>query len=1611
MRKFKRGLASVTVGASLFMAGVATETLVVQKTAVVYADVADYAINSTWELSDKITSGLQTPRDADLAFSSATATVVKKDGSNVAVHVAITPTNTDQTGSVYVMQGNNQGVYSATANMFAGETAPATMPALAVMVQTPMSKAPERSQELIDKLNFNGKVDQGFLTITFSEAVTNPIIDISGLGGLGQANSTTYARGSFNSTDLELLTEGVSLEAASSGTNLAITPTKITVVDRNTYNHSVVTENQHTGSGNTQSPRLAPAGAGSIRVIGTTKEVKFKLTHVSTPFSSFSKDAYNTGDAYFVNNNNYLADGINGYNKFWNETYETAGRTANNDQFRLSVRLSNTKYGSVVVNYVDTEGNVIGTEFKDTTNQAVGTAYDTTVDSGTVASDKTTERPAVITKDGKTYKLVAKDTTATVGKVNADGSLSENAGSFTFGTDTPTGTVAEGTKSITYVYEEVKGSVIVDYVDTDGNKIGTQFVDTANVAPGTAYNTANDTGTKASTDTSERPSVITKDGKTYKLVPAGDYNVGTVGTDGNLTATTKDLGTDAVSGEVAEGTKKVTYVYQEVKTGSVVVDYVDTEGNVLQKQYVDSPEGTAVGTAYNAEQITGTTEKPAVIEKDGKTYELVPAGTYTVGTVGEDNNLTATTTTFGVAPVTGEVVEGVTKITYVYKEKVETPKTGNVVITYVDTEGLELKTTVKDTTDGEVGSTYNTKESADEYPETIEKDGVTYKRVVAGTHTVGETTEDGHLVSSDAAEGTVEEGTKTVTYVYEKVETPVVKTGSVVARYVIEGTETEIADDKTVKPTDTPVDEVYGDTPPATITKDGKTYELVRTRTNEGDAPENGVVKEGEQTITYEYKEKVETPVVKTGSVVARYVIEGTETEIADDKTVKPTDTPVDEPYGDTPPATIEKDGKTYELVRTRTNEGDAPSNGTVVEGEQTITYEYKEKVETPVVKTGSVVARYVIEGTETEIADDKTVKPTDTPVDEVYGDTPPATITKDGKTYELVRTRTNEGDAPENGVVKEGEQTITYEYKEKVETPVVKTGSVVARYVIEGTETEIADDKTVKPTDTPVDEVYGDTPPATITKDGKTYELVRTRTNEGDAPENGVVKEGEQTITYEYKEKVETPVVKTGSVVARYVIEGTETEIADDKTVKPTDTPVDEPYGDTPPTTISFGGKTYTLVRTRTNEGDAPSNGTVVEGEQTITYEYKEVVDTPDPVEKKTGSVLVRHITDKGEVLADTTDVVRDGEVGSTYETTVGNFEGYTFVKVDETGATPTGEVEEGEKTVVYIYTKVETPVAKTGSVLVRHITDKGEVLADTTDVVRDGEVGSTYETTVGNFEGYTFVKVDETGATPTGEVEEGEKTVVYIYTKVETPVVKTGSVVARYVIEGTETEIADDKSVKPTDTPVDEPYGDTPPATITKDGKTYELVRTRTNEGDAPENGVVKEGEQTITYEYKEKVETPVVPPVVEKQGKVIVHYVDENGNVIKTPVVDTENGTVGGDYDTSDNRPKVIVFNGKRYVLVESRIPNNAKGKVVEGETHVTYVYKQENEEPTTPTTPNQPTTPSTTPVTETTKVTPKTSAILPETGESTSALALVGLALLGTVAVASRRRKEK
>ena len=109
--------------------------------------------------------------------------------------------------------------------------------------------------------------------------------------------------------------------------------------------------------------------------------------------------------------------------------------------------------------------------------------------------------------------------------------------------------------------------------------------------------------------------------------------------------------------------------------------------------------------------------------------------------------------------------------------------------------------------------------------------------------------------------------------------------------------------------------------------------------------------------------------------------------------------------------------------------------------------------------------------------------------------------------------------------------------------------------------------------------------------------------------------------------------------------------------------------------------------------------------------------------------------------------------------------------------------------------------------------------------------------------------------------------------------------------------------------------------------------------------------EGRKDVTYIYK-LVEEPVQP-----KGNVYVHYVDENGNSIKTSVVDVKYQPVGKDYDTVvDNRPQTIEFQGKTYELVPAgnykvgQVDDQGHwtgddattGKVIAGEMNVTYDY---------------------------------------------------------------------
>ena len=96
----------------------------------------------------------------------------------------------------------------------------------------------------------------------------------------------------------------------------------------------------------------------------------------------------------------------------------------------------------MVVHYVDETGNTIQTDAVDTKDGKPGAAYNTTDN-----DLKPTRIPQL--QKGKVYELVPAST-----KGNENGSVE-------------TGKTTE----VTYVYKEVKGNVVVHYVDEAGNTI------------------------------------------------------------------------------------------------------------------------------------------------------------------------------------------------------------------------------------------------------------------------------------------------------------------------------------------------------------------------------------------------------------------------------------------------------------------------------------------------------------------------------------------------------------------------------------------------------------------------------------------------------------------------------------------------------------------------------------------------------------------------------------------------------------------------------------------------------------------------------------------------------------------------------------------------------------------------------------------------------------------------------------------------------------------------------------------------------------------------------------------------------------------------------------
>ncbi|MFH6650265.1 MucBP domain-containing protein [Streptococcus suis] len=1222
------------------------------------------------------------------------------------------------------------------------------------------------------------------------------------------------------------------------------------------------------------------------------------------------------------------------------------------------------KAGDVVVNYTLADGTVIKDPVNDETNAKPGSPYDT----------KDNKPETITTTDGKVYKLVP---TATKGN--------------------ETGDVEAGkTIEVTYIYEEVKSDVVVEYYNTAGEFIAATVVDEDDKSVGTVYNTDEDnrpetitatdgtvyyykevkdtsaptTGKVAETTTTVQyvyekagnvvVNYITEDGTVIKqpvndetnAQPGTSYDTTdnkptTITTDDGKTyelITTATVGTE--NGTVEAGkTTEVTYVYKEVK-GSVVVNYVTTDGTVLQAPVTDTPE-TSTGTPYDTTDV-----KPETITTaDGKTYKLVPALTK--------------------GSETGDVVPGVTEVTYVYEEV-----KGDVVVNYVNTDGKVIATPVVDTKATSTGTAYDT---TDNKPEKIIEDATGdvyyYKEVQPGSNETGK----------------VVEGTTEVTYVYEKA-------GNVVVNYITEdGTviKTPVNDETNAKP-GSPYDTT--DNKPKTITtEDGTTYELVRT-----DGNENGSVEGGKTTeVTYVYR-KVEAPVAKTGNVVVEYYNTDGE-KIAADVEDTP-ETAVGTVYEtlDYKPTTITKDGVKYYYKEVKATS--ATEKGTVSEGTTTVQYVYE--------PGGSVTVNYVTtDGAviKSPVKDEENAEPGKSYTTE---DNKPTTITtEDGKTYKLVPNATT-GD--ENGTITSGEdKQVTYVYEE------VK-GNVVVNYIdTEGNviKTPVEDTKSVS-TGTAYDTT--DNKPTTITtEDGTEYKLVPVLTK---GEETGKVVEGTTQVTYVYQ-KVTTPAPKpNGSVVVNYV--NTNGETIATSVNDTTDAKLDTPYDTTDykPAIIKHDGVTYYYKEVKSGDSET---GNVVEGTTEVTYIYE-----------PGGSVTVNYVTTDGAVIKSPVKDEENAEPGKSYTTednkptTITTEDGKTYKLVpnattgDENGTITSGE----DKQVTYVYEEVK------GNVVVNYIDTEGNVIKTPVEDTKSASTGTAYDTTdnkpttITTEDGtvYEIVPVLTIGS-ESGSVVEGTTQVTYVYRKVSTPTpaVKNGTVVVNYVTE-------DGTVIKSpvTDTPTS-PEGtsydttDNKPTEITtEDGSRYVLIPSKTI---GSENGTVVEGETVVTYVYKKvanwipqipstpenptpvnpvipypfdptnpdkpvdpttpgtngevpnipyvpgytpvdpKDNTPLkpvdpndpgkgyVPPTPDETGKdtpipyvqngnVVVNYVTEDGTVIKSPVNDETDAPAGKSYDTTDNKPTTITTeDGTTYELV--RVDGSENGTVVGGKTtEVTYVYRK-------------------------------------------------------------------
>ena len=434
-------------------------------------------------------------------------------------------------------------------------------------------------------------------------------------------------------------------------------------------------------------------------------------------------------------------------------------------------------------------------------------------------------------------------------------------------------------------------------------------------------------------------------------------------------------------------------------------------------------------------------------------------------------------------------------------------------------------------------------------------------------------------------------------------------------------------------------------------------------------------------------------------------------------------------------------------------------------------------------------------------------------------------------------------------------------------------------------------------------------------------------------------------TVTYVYAKD-------TGKVIIHYIDKNGETIHKDDTL----EGPIGDPYNTNTSeekiashTEIISNGYDY-LTSTGKVEGTFTSERPI-----NVTYIYE-----------KLGKVIVKFL-DKDTNSPVAEEETMRGNVGESYNTSSKQVELYDL---DSEPENKYGDYTVEDQEVIYYYVKQK------GTVITHYVDiETNEEIAK--QEIQSQKIGNDYTTTkINNIENYTFVSNTEN---ITGQYTKDTIDVYYYYQK------QSGDVIAIYVDAITGEKIADDYT--------DHGYVDVTYNTPEKEISGYELVRVegqtsgnfkngetievtyyykesdkighviikyQDEDGNAltediPKQGIVGQeysseaknfpGYQLVTIPElanstytEESVETPIIVIYqYQKEGKVVTHYVDTNGNDLANTT--TQTGKIGDSYITT---PKDI----PNYELVGT--PANKEGEYQREITHVIYVYDLPKEE---------------------------------------------------------------